>query len=230
MNQRHSINKNFNHPQYIHDACVTHFITKNNKYGVHLLNHTYTLQHGLTREVQHPRYPQGKHPAPAMPLDKTELVTLIEHAFANVSRGDGISLHEAAAIDDHASEAIRKAARLKDVDAHWREVPDQHIAAHDAVFSFLDIKGHVYHAPAYMLWFLRTGYDTRSNSVMFAQSAFNPWGKHEGGSRHRPHDMFTPAQCACIAQYHLYVSEVLDGDSSCSTAREYLDAYWSRFL
>lgn len=118
----------------------------------------------------------------AMTLDKATFLGLIERAFAAVARGNGISLHEATAIDNYASASERMAARRKDVDTHWREVPYAHIAANDTVFSFLDIKGHVYYAPAYMAWFIRTGYDTDSNSVECAQRAFNPWGKIEGAS------------------------------------------------
>lgn len=165
-----------------------------------------------------------------MALDAKQLLSLIQQAFADVTRGDGISLHEATAIDDYASEAERRIARAKDVDTHWSQVPDEHIARHDTVFSFLDIKGHVYYAPAFMSWLVRTGYGTPSNSVDSAQYAFNPWGKHEGGARRLPHDMFTAEQCACIAQYLLYIDEVLDEGSACSTAREYLDSYWRRFL
>lgn len=163
-------------------------------------------------------------------MGKAQLLALIQTAFADVHRGEGISLHEATAIDDYASDAERKSARLKDTDTHWSQVPDEHIARHDTVFSFLDVKGHVYYAPAFMSWLLRTGYDTPSNSVESAQNAFNPWGKHEGGKRWRPQDMFTPEQCACIAQYLLYIAEVMDADTCCSTAREHLDSYWHQFL
>lgn len=165
-----------------------------------------------------------------MAIEKEQLLIQIQRAFGKVTRSDGISLHEATAIDDYASDAIRKAARLKDVDTHWSEVPDEHIAANYSVFSFLDIKGHVYYAPAYMSWLVRTGYDTQSNSVECAQYAFDPRGKYEGNRRYTPDEMFTPEQCACIAQYLLYIYEVLDGDSCCSTAKEYLDSYWSKFL
>lgn len=161
---------------------------------------------------------------------KEQLLQQIQRAFANVARGDGISLHEATAIDNYASDSEREAARLKDIEAHWEGVPDEHIASNDTVFSFLDIKGHVYYAPAYMSWLIRTGYDTPSNSVECAQSAFNPWGKYERDHRYRPHEMFTPEQCTCIAQYLLYICEILDENSCCSTAKEYLDTYWSRFL
>lgn len=165
-----------------------------------------------------------------MAIPKEKLIEQIRKAFSGVTLGDGISLHEATAIDGYASEAVRKAARLKDANTHWSEVPDEHIAANYSVFSFFDIKGHIYYAPAYMLWLLRTGYDTPSNSVESAQYAFDPWGKYEGNRRYRPHEIFTPEQCACIAQYLLYIYEVLDEESCCSTAKDYLDSYWSNFL
>ena len=165
-----------------------------------------------------------------MALEKEHLLSQIQSAFSNVTRDGGISLHEATAIDNYALEPERKTARLKDIDSHWTCVPDEHIATNDTVFSFLDIKGHVYYAPAYMSWLLRTGYDTQSNSVECAQYAFNPWGKYEGNHHYSPQEMFTPEQCACIAQYLLYIYEVLDEKSSCSTAKEYLESFWSKFL
>ena len=81
-----------------------------------------------------------------MAISKEKLAAQIRNAFSGVTLGDGITLHEATAIDDYASEAARKAARLKDADTHWSEVPDEHIAANYSVFSFFDIKGHIYYA------------------------------------------------------------------------------------
>jgi len=85
------------------------------------------------------------------PLPKGQLIELIQATFADVHRGEGISLHEATAIDDYASQSERQAARLKDTGTHWSQVPDGHIARHDTVFSFLDVKGHVYCAPVFTM-------------------------------------------------------------------------------
>jgi hypothetical protein len=161
---------------------------------------------------------------------KIALLGQIESAFDGVDRKGAISLHEATSIDDYASENERLAARALDTDFRWQDVPDLAIATNSSVFSFLDIKGHIYYAPAYMAWLVRTGYDTLSNSAECAQSAFDPWGKHENGTRHKPHDMFTPEQCKAIAAYLLYVYEVLDQKSHYSTARGYLNEYWSNYL
>jgi hypothetical protein len=161
---------------------------------------------------------------------KERLLQQIKEAFDGVDRVGAISMHEATALDDYASAAERVKARELDTDTCWQEVPDEHIARHYSIFSFLDVKGHVYYAPAYMSWLVRVGYDTDSNSTESAQFAFNPWGKHQGGTHHKPHDMFTEPQCKAIAAYLLYVYEVLDEGSCCSTAKPYLERYWASYL
>jgi hypothetical protein len=161
---------------------------------------------------------------------KAHLLEQIHEAFGDVQLRGGVTLHEATAIDDYASDEGRQAARQLDSAQRWQDVPDEHIARHYSVFSFLDVKGHVFYAPAYMCWLLRTGYDTPSNSVDAALFAFDSWGKHERGTHYKPEDMFSPAQCRVIAQYLLYVYEVLDEKSCCSLAKEPLDNYWSKYL
>ncbi|MDR7335732.1 GNAT family N-acetyltransferase [Roseateles asaccharophilus] len=155
----------------------------------------------------------------------------IHAAFDGVQRGDGTSLRESQVIDDHGSHEERQAARALDTDTRWQDVPDDLIAKHYSAFSFVDLAGHVYYAPAYMSWLVRTGYDTPSNSTESAVYAFDPRGRYDGQHQLRaPNEMFTPAQCEAIATYLSYVADVLDGNSCCSDARQYLEDYWWRFL
>ncbi len=153
----------------------------------------------------------------------------IYEAFRDVRLGDGVTLHEAIAIDDGATLTERQVARRLDTAQRWEDVPEEHIARHEAVFSFLDVKGHVFYAPAYMCWLLRAGYNTEWNAAAEAQMAFPPQGKHDCGRWHKPHEMFSPAQCQAIAQYMLYVYEVLD-EEGFSYVKEPLDKYWSQYL
>src|SRR5262245_49552524 len=74
----------------------------------------------------------------------------IEAAFSGVSREGGVTLHEATAIDDYATQAQRESARARDQETRWQDVPDADIASNYSVFSFLDDIGRVYYAPAYM--------------------------------------------------------------------------------
>jgi hypothetical protein len=161
---------------------------------------------------------------------KSALLSRIEGTFAGVSREGGISLHEATAIDDYASPEQRESARLLDQETKWQDVPDAAVAQNSSVFSFLDTIGLVYYSPVYMSWLIRNGYGTDSNSTEAIYPAVSPWGKWEGGRQLKPNEIFTPEQCTAIAEFLLYVYEVLDEGSSCSSAKEYLDEYWSAHL
>ncbi len=86
---------------------------------------------------------------------KTALIEEITAAFANVSREDGVTLHEATVIDDYGSLEERAEARKRDAEDKWQDVPDEDIRRTDAVLNFLDEKGFRYYIPAYMVWYLR---------------------------------------------------------------------------
>ena len=86
---------------------------------------------------------------------KQELTEEISAAFDGVSREDGVSLHEAMAIDNHECFESRAQARARDTEARWQDVPDEDIGWSDAVLSFLNAEGFRYYIPAYIVWFLR---------------------------------------------------------------------------
>ena len=116
----------------------------------------------------------------------------------------------------------RKAARLLDQETRWQAVPDEHIARHYSVFSFLDDIGRAYYAPAYMSWLVRTGYSTQSSSIDGILFALNPC--------HQWTHILTRAQCKAVAEFLAYVYEVLDEESGLSEAKEYLDQHWRQYL
>jgi hypothetical protein len=96
-------------------------------------------------------------------LRAQDLVVLVEEAFAGVTRGDGISLHEAIAMDDYATPETRAAARAQDHDTDWHDVPNNVLSAHCEVFSYLDPAGYRYYLPAAMLLCLSA--ETRARST-----------------------------------------------------------------
>jgi len=83
------------------------------------------------------------------------VIAEISSAFADVSLGDGATLHQARAIDDSESQEHRRAVRVNDSERHWRELSDDKLCHFDDVFNFLDPKGWVFYIPAYMIWVLR---------------------------------------------------------------------------
>ena len=84
------------------------------------------------------------------------IVTAIREAFLNVSRGNGISLHEADAIDDHASDDQRRRAKTLDTDSHWWEIRAEQLEKLYNSLAFMDAEGFRYYIPAYMTQALKT--------------------------------------------------------------------------
>ncbi len=93
------------------------------------------------------------------------LIEQITKAFDGVSRDNGVSLHEARAIDDYEGESGRAAARQKDTESRWQDVPVQWLEEFSDVFHFFDAKGFRYYLPAYMIWAIKNYQITKSNSL-----------------------------------------------------------------
>jgi hypothetical protein len=83
------------------------------------------------------------------------LIAEINHAFDGVSRGYGITLHEAIALDDYASQGERMAARRRDRESSWQEVTDKDVLECQSALSFLDPEGFRYYIPVFMILGLR---------------------------------------------------------------------------
>jgi hypothetical protein len=84
-------------------------------------------------------------------IGAAELHMLIEHAFTGVTRGEGITLHEAIAEDDCATPEGLAAARAQDRDVDWHDAPREVLSARCEFFSYLDPPGFRYYLPAAML-------------------------------------------------------------------------------
>jgi hypothetical protein len=92
---------------------------------------------------------------PSDEQEKSALIDEITAAFKDVSREDGVTLHEALAIDDYYGPEGRALARAQDTEARWQEVPEEDIRVSQFVLHFLDPKGFRYYLPAYLVWYLR---------------------------------------------------------------------------
>ncbi|WP_422120627.1 DUF6714 family protein [Leptospira interrogans] len=68
--------------------------------------------------------------------------------------GNGTTLHEAVAKDDYLSAEEILAARKKDTELHWRDVPSEHLADHPEFLIYLDFEGLRYYLPAVMMFAL----------------------------------------------------------------------------
>ena len=87
------------------------------------------------------------------------LIEAIVNVFDQVSRADGITLYEAAAIDDRLSAADQRKAREQDVETRWQDVSEEDILGCCSALGFLDSKGFRYYLPAFMRVALQKFYD-----------------------------------------------------------------------
>lgn len=128
-------------------------------------------------------------------MTATDVIQEIERAFDGVTRDDGITLHEAVALDDYASDDGRAQARLLDTESRWQDVPDKDIEREYTIFSFLDDQGFRYYLPAYLTWALRNFEHTQSASLDSIIFALEPSSYFPQRST-----LFDHAQAAAIAR------------------------------
>ncbi|OIP70359.1 MAG: hypothetical protein AUK43_09545 [Oscillatoriales cyanobacterium CG2_30_40_61] len=119
------------------------------------------------KDVRSPTVDEVRNPnwEPIDVIAERESLLLIEKiraAFLEVQLEDGITLHEARALDDYRD---TEKARIIDCHIHWLDIPDSWINKFNDIFSFLDSKGFRHYIPAYMIWCLKNYEKTISSSL-----------------------------------------------------------------
>lgn len=109
---------------------------------------------------------------------RKDLIISIERAFDKVTLFDGVGIYEADAIDDYASEEVRKREREKDIRDDWKSIPDGLIDQYFSVLSFMDDKGLRFSIPAYMR-FVVIYFDTLAspsvNAIIYLLAKQRDW-------------------------------------------------------
>ncbi|MEM8545167.1 MAG: DUF6714 family protein [Cyanobacteria bacterium P01_H01_bin.119] len=159
---------------------------------------------------------------------RTSLIQGITQAFADVARGDGITLHQARVLDDYGSPEEEAKARLLDTDTRWWEVPDQWIAEFSEALNFVDPPGFCYYLPAYMIWTLNHMGHTNSFT---ADATIYSLYVHKGSEQwRRPYfAILSPAQSTVVCQFLKYVVWLGEDFADIEIAQKALDQRWSQF-
>jgi len=84
-------------------------------------------------------------------LKSQVLIEEIETAFASVERLNGVTLHQAIALDNDSSDEDVAVARLQDTDTHWTELRRETLVNFESALSFMDEQGTRYYLPAFMI-------------------------------------------------------------------------------
>ena len=162
---------------------------------------------------------------------RDELVAEIERVFDGVSREDGITLHQAEAMDKYYQPAERVAfARRKDRESRWQDVPDRDIEMYYTVLSYADVNAFRYYLPAYMRWTLRFGEESDSSSGDSTIYTLTPPKEPDLQEHFLAHiAAFTDQECRTICRFLRWIVEFDEGKLASGAAREALEGYWSIF-
>ncbi len=154
------------------------------------------------------------------------LIDQITHAFANVQRQDGVTLHQAIALDNYAPDDVAAAARKQDTDTHWTAIPRPTLQQFESALSFMDVPGTRYYLPAFMIAALE--------GHIHASIPFFKITRLLGSVRTSPPDQvaasygFDWPQCAAIAAFLRFV--VGDGRRAESQAELQLVYDWEAYV
>lgn len=144
--------------------------------------------------------------------DPRLVLDMIHRAFDGVERGRGITLHEAAVIDDYGSEVEQKKARALDQEARWQDVPDSAIAGNHFL-GYLDVEGYRYYLPAVMSWSIRNDHYHETYERLMPLVVSRDVGRGRGEKfdvqRFIKKHSFTPEQVQAI--YFFLVLAVVQG-------------------
>jgi hypothetical protein len=88
-----------------------------------------------------------------------EIKQIVREAFADTTKGQGIGLNEATALDDRADEAQQMLARAKDTEEHWWDIVEEWDGQLGTALSFTDRDGFVFLLPATMFKALDGSFD-----------------------------------------------------------------------
>lgn len=161
--------------------------------------------------------------------DRDSVIREIDAAFSGVRRDDGISLYEAAVIDDHGSVDERMRARARDTEECWQDVPAADIECYYYILSFLDADGFHYYLPAYMVWSLRSFETTDSLSVdhtiyslaRHAEPELAEWQMERFSA-------FTSEQAKAILSFLRYMAQQSRSQVDTDAASAAIADYWLR--
>jgi hypothetical protein len=150
------------------------------------------------------------------------VVQEIESAFRGVRRENGITFHEAKALDDYAMEDERVAARLLDRESRWEDVPDDQIEkSSGSILFYLDAIGFRYYLPAFMRWSVKnygSGWVTADVTVRILDPSVSADTERYSG--------FTSEQAAAIVAFLRFVAN--RGDTLAPAALGAL-SFWERY-
>ena len=145
------------------------------------------------------------------------LCELIRNAFRGVTLGDGVGLLEGLALDDYATEDIRRTARGRDEMESWESIASDHLNACHSSLCFFDAQGMRFHLPAFLIADLRGDYGM---DLLFNLRYLS---EHNGSQ----FALLNEAQRRVVRQYLQFCRQHPDSASECPAIDRALNDYWT---
>jgi hypothetical protein len=157
-----------------------------------------------------------------------ELLAEIEATFGDVRLGEGISLHQADALDDYEPAGVVAAARSFDTEERWQDIPDDKVDQFDHALSFMDAEGFRFHIPRFMVSALtRAEVECGTLGGDAAVYAFHFTDKLEGYAMSK-YALLSPEQRRTIARFLRFAASH-DEWFDARIAAEALERYWGQY-
>jgi hypothetical protein len=141
----------------------------------------------------------------------------IEDAFAGVTLGGGVGLHEAQGLDDYADAATCAAYRANDEKDDWHRLSTEALNHCNSSLSFFDAEGMRFHLPAYLLAELRGDYGFGMTFCL----------THLSDHCRTQFALLSPAQRAAVRAFLLHIQDDPDEDFHRSDITRALNEYWT---
>ncbi len=160
---------------------------------------------------------------------RLQVLERIEEAFHDVKLDGGITLHQQVAIDDYQPEEVILAARRKDAETRWQDLPRTKIMKFGMSLVFLDPPSIRFHLPAFMrcslqLWAESPGADfSCSERLLFSLED----GPRSAGYYQHAFLLLDPRQHQAVAVYLKFVAST---GSLRKEARKALANGWADWL
>ena len=119
------------------------------------------------------------------------LIACIRDAFRGTAPGNGTTIHEADLEGCYTDDSERLAARAKDTETNWEDVPNWKIERFSSVMPFFDAEGYRFYIPAYMIWTLK---NWRTSSLFIVDSVLWSFGYRSSDFNAERHQILSPVQ------------------------------------
>jgi hypothetical protein len=153
------------------------------------------------------------------------LMADIRRAFEHVSRGSGVTISEARAMDDWEPESVQRAARLLDTETRWQDISDEKLVKYHDTFAFLDAEGMRFYVAAFLLYDLghpETGW-SMGDSVLSSLGRDDRLGLGD-------YEIFDAEQKAILARYLKLRADDSEDPIWAAEAEKALGLYWQDYL